>query len=326
MGAERVCRTPVPRRRPPSREGTTAISTDPSAAGSGTSDPAPAEALLTPSVPDASHPQRRSRSLRSRPRILGDFAIAVVGYLLYAEARSLHGESLHAADATRAATHGHAVYGLEQRLHVDWEHAVQALFLGHPTTLRLIGGFYGSAHFLVTFGVLMWLLLRRPQAYRYWRSVLAVATFLALVVFVLYPVMPPRLLPPGPGHTVDTMEVYGGLWSYNHGVLEHITDPFAAMPSLHLAWATWCAAAVWYALPARSWLVRVLVIGYPVAVYTVVIITGTHFMVDGLAGVVTLLLGVALVSLWYRRRSRAETPVALPVTGDDSRQQSTSLP
>lgn len=238
--------------------------------------------------------------------MLIDFVIAVVGYLIYAEARSLHGESLHASDSLRAEAHGHAVYDLEQRLHANWENGVQSLFLSHPTVMRLIGGFYGSAHFLFTFGVLVWLLTRRPEAYRYWRSVLAVTTFLALIVFILYPVMPPRMLPPGPGHAVDTMEVYGGLWSYNRGVLEHITDPFAAMPSLHLAWSTWCAVALWNALPARSWRARLLVIGYPAAVYTTVIITGTHFVIDGVAGIATLLVGIALVSApAYLRRSRA---------------------
>ena len=61
---------------------------------------------------------------------------------------------------------------------------------------------------------------------------------------MLYPVAPPRLAGPDTG-TVDTLATVGGVWSYDHGVLERISDPYAALPSLHPAWATWCGLLLW---------------------------------------------------------------------------------
>ncbi len=46
--------------------------------------------------------------------------------------------------------------------------------------------------------------------------------------------MAPRLLP---AQYIYTLRFVGGLWSYNSGVIEHIGDPYAALPSLHVVWA-----------------------------------------------------------------------------------------
>ncbi len=77
------------------------------------------------------------------------------------------------------------------------------------------------------------------------------------------------------------------------------------MPSLHLGWATWVALALWFTLPARSWRRRLVVGLYPFAVYFTVIVTGTHFVIDGVAGMALTAVVVFLSAhavLWYRRR------------------------
>lgn len=237
-------------------------------------------------------------------------------YLAYAGARNLHGGLLDATDTAAATGHARAILALERRLGLAWEQGFQAPFLAHPDLLRAVGGFYGGAHFGVTAGVLVWLLARRRQAYRTWRATLAVTTALALAVFAACPVLPPRLLPPGEG-TVDTLATHGGLWSYNHGVLEHISDPYAAMPSLHLAWAMWCAMALWAALPARSTPLRLALAGYPAATFLAVMITGNHYLLDGLAGIATTVVAALLVKAvaarpprWLSRRAAGCRPAA----------------
>jgi hypothetical protein len=237
-----------------------------------------------------------------------DVVLAVAGYAVYAFARSAHGLAINAKDDRIAARHGRAIYAFEQLIHIDWERGLQRNLLQYKGFLQVLGGFYGGGHFLVTIGVLVWLLFRRPQFYRFWRNVLFVLTMAAVAIFVVYPAMPPRLLKqPGTNHTiaVDTLDKIGGLWSYNHGVLEHITDPFAPMPSLHLGWATWVALSLWFTLPARSWLRRSVVILYPLAIYFTVIVTGTHFVIDGVAGMALTTATVALCAwcvLAFRRR------------------------
>ena len=85
-----------------------------------------------------------------------------------------------------------------------------------------------------------------------------IATGLALIGFALFPLMPPRLLDP---HTyafvhhdygfVDTLAKDPAFWSFNSGAVSKISNQFAAMPSVHCAWALWCACALVPAAEAR---------------------------------------------------------------------------
>ena len=207
-----------------------------------------------------------------------------------------------------ATRHGRDIFNFEKALHIDWEKGLQHNLLPYKGFLQVVGGFYGGAHFVVTIGVLLWMLFRRPQFYRFWRTVLFVLTMVAVGIFALYPAEPPRTLKDASGHTitVDTLSKIGGLWNYNHGVIEHISDPFAPMPSLHLGWSTWVALALIFTLPALSWRRRLLIGLYPMAVYFTVIVTGTHFVIDGVAGMalttVTVFVCAYLVVFFRKRR------------------------
>jgi hypothetical protein len=60
-----------------------------------------------------------------------------------------------------------------------------------------------------------------------------------------------------------------------------LANPYAAMPSLHVAWAVWCALAVVVATRTRwrhlAWL-------YPITTTLVVLATANHFVLDVAAG------------------------------------------
>jgi hypothetical protein len=246
--------------------------------------------------------------------------LAVAGYLIYAEARTLHGHDAKAYKGL-ATRHGQDLFNFEKDIHIDWEKGLQHALLPYKGFLQVVGGFYGGAHFVVTIGVLVWMLFKRPQFYRFWRSALFLLTMTAVGIFALFPAMPPRLLKDSSGHTitVDTLDKVGGLWSYNHGVIERISDGYAPMPSLHLGWSTWVAMSLWFTLPAKSWGRKIIVCLYPLAVYFTVIATGTHFVIDGVAGmaltgsVVTIF---AFIVLAYRkkRQVRASTSAGAPST------------
>lgn len=253
-----------------------------------------------------------------------ELILAVIGYLLYAEARTLHGDDAKAYKGL-AMRHGQDLFNFEKTIHIDWEKGLQHNLLPYKGFLQVVGGFYGGAHFIVTIGVLIWMLFKRPQFYRFWRTVLFLLTMTAVGIFALYPAMPPRLLKEANGQTitVDTLDKVGGLWSYNHGVIERISDGYAPMPSLHLGWSSWVALALIFTLPAAKWWKKGLVLLYPMAVYFTVIATGTHFVIDGVAGIalttsVVLLSAWAVVS-WRRRRKQRQGPAvatnAAGVTG-----------
>ena len=260
--------------------------------------------------------ERRKRGLIWRAQLSGgdgpprriywwfEISLAVWGYMIYAQTRETHGANASDYKAL-AARHGRGLFNFEKYLGLDWERGLQHNLLPYKGFLQVVGGFYGGAHFAVTIGVMVFLLFRRPRFYRFWRTCLFAVTMVAVGIFALYPAMPPRLLKDGSGHpiTVDTLDKVGGLWSYNHGVVEHISDAYAPMPSLHLGWATWVAMALWFALPAHSWRRRALVLFYPLAVYFTVIATGTHFVIDGVAGM-ALTAVVVLFCAWAAVRYR----------------------
>jgi membrane-associated phospholipid phosphatase len=223
-----------------------------------------------------------------------EIPLAIAFYAAYAQIRDWHGSATVHAARVAARHHGFDVLRLERWLHIDWEKGAQAVFV--PNVRPLVVGmnvFYGSAHFVLTVGVFLWLMFRAaPPVYRHARNVLCLGTAIGLIGFALYPTMPPRLMPAGI-KTQDTMDTVGSLWSYNHGVLEHISDPYAAMPSLHIMWASWVAYVGWLTLTRRGagrW--RWLPWLYPVFTGLVVIVTGTHWVLDLLGGAIVFALAV----------------------------------
>lgn len=264
--------------------------------------------LATPPRPAAV--ERPAGRTGSRPLLLQGLAVLAV-YRLYAWARNEHGAASAQAWET-ARRNADGVVAVQDALHLPSERALQQLVLGQEWLVRSSGAYYGTAHFMITLAVLVALVVRRSPALARLGATLALSTFVAVGVFALYPVAPPRLMPDGE-RTVDTLATFGGLWSYDHGVLERISDPFAAMPSLHLGWATWCALALWVLAERsrhqRAW--RAAALAHPILTLVSVLVTGNHWYLDAVAGT-ALVLVVAGLQTAVRRRVRSRTYAPVP--------------
>lgn len=238
-----------------------------------------------------------SRASRHRALgVLARLAIVVVTYQFYALARNLHGDGANPSSYETARQHGVTVSSWTNWLPIPSEARLQETFLEHTWLIKAIGAFYGSAHFLVTLAALLYLIWRRPRDLDRLGVVLMASTFAAVLCFALYPCAPPRMMPPEQGRTVDTLAEIGGVWSYDHGVLERISDPFAAMPSLHMVWAIWVSLVLWGS--RRAW-VRAAGVAHSVLTVIAVLLTGNHWYEDIAAG--ALLIG--LVTLLVHRCS-----------------------
>jgi len=222
----------------------------------------------------------------------------VAFYGLYSAIRDLHGpkpvsEAVALANARR-------VISLERSVGIFHEEAVQHLFLHLRPVVEALDVWYGVMHFVVTVGVLVFLWLRHPSRYLRWRNTLAVATALALVGFAVFPLMPPRLLPSSYGF-VDTLSKVGGLWNFNSGPINDLSNQYAAMPSLHFAWALWSALALIPTL-TRRW-AKLAMAYYPAITFVCVIVTANHYFTDVAAGAAIVGIGYALSRGWERIRS-----------------------
>jgi PAP2 superfamily len=206
--------------------------------------------------------------------------------------------------------HGWGVLRLERTLGLDPELALNQWLVHHHTLGLLLSDYYDNAHFIVTLGLLGWLWYRRADIYRPLRNTLIAINAIGLAVFWLYPTAPPRLLP-GSGFN-DVVASTHALGGWHTGSLAAVANQFAALPSLHMAWAVWCSLVMW-SMSKRLW-VCCLAILYPCITCLAVLATGNHYLFDVLAGVATTALAVVLVrALEAARRSRtAPRPARAP--------------
>ncbi len=263
---------------------------------------------------------RAEDSYTRPPRLKWWFEVAFAGtfYAVYTSIRNQFGSA--AVSPSRALTNAQRVIDLEGSMGLYHEATIQDWFDSADAFLRFWNIYYGSLHFIVTLGVMVWLYRRHPKRYRQWRATLASMTGLALIGFATFPLMPPRLLgdcgPYGgcqPGHDfVDTLADVGGLWSFDSGTMQEISNQYAAMPSLHVGWSTWCLLAVYPVL--RSRLSRAAMIVYPLGTVFGIVVTANHYWIDAVGGLIVLAAGYGL-GTWVLARIdivRARMP-ATPV-------------
>jgi membrane-associated phospholipid phosphatase len=197
------------------------------------------------------------------------------------------------ADPRHAVADAWSVVGFERELGLFHEFQIQRL-------LEPLEGFF-SAYYMLGFAPvvassLVWLAGARRALYTELRTLLFVSLGLALVVYVVFPTAPPRLVP-GLG-IADTV----GLAGHDRGSFAGVRfDPYAAMPSLHVGWSVLVAVIVFRAT-SRTWL-RGLAVAHPLLMALSVTATGNHYLVDSLAGAFVALL--AILSVDGRRRAVA---------------------
>jgi PAP2 superfamily len=225
-----------------------------------------------------------------RRRRLLDFVreLALIGALfgVYKLGRML------AIDEVRQAI-GNAwhVWAFERALRLPSELTFQEVALRWPDLVTVANLYYAGVHFPATAGFLIWLWWRDRGAYRWFRTVLAVMTGIALAIHIAYPLAPPRMM--SALGFVDTGRIFGPS-VYSNASTDTVTNQFAAMPSLHVGWAVLVAMGVISVLRTR-W--RWLVLVHPAATLAVVVATANHYWIDGIVGMVLIGPGV-LVARW----------------------------
>jgi hypothetical protein len=239
-----------------------------------------------------------------------EVAFVLVFYGIYSVVRNQFGSAgSPVASHNEAFDHALEVIRFERAVGLFHEEAIQRWFLGWRWFIQFWNLFYGTFHFVVTAGCIVWLFRRFPERYVRWRTALACTTALALFGFALFPLLPPRLLPASYGF-VDTLKNYGGLWSFDSGAMSKVSNQYAAMPSLHFAWSTWCAFVL---VPTvrRMW-VKVLAALYPVLTVFAIIVTANHYWLDAVGGAVILAMGSLVGQLWANRTGPAEVMLEQP--------------
>jgi hypothetical protein len=226
------------------------------------------------------HTSRTGRAPRLRwlPKggsdALVQLSLFVVADILYETVRGI-AESNPAVAFSNART----IVDLEQSTGLFFEQGLQAWAMGQRALIDVANFMYVNSHFVMTTGALVWLYLRHNDRFYFVRNMFMVAMGLALVGYVLMPTAPPRFFPEL--GFVDTIAYYVNV-KHDSGLVALFFNPYAAVPSMHVAFALLISIPTMLIVKNRA--AKVLWALYPVMITFVVLVTGNHWFFDALAG------------------------------------------
>ncbi len=186
--------------------------------------------------------------------------------------------------ATAAFQHARELISAERTLHLFVEPSVQAWASGSHLLMTCSSWLYVNAQITVTLGALIYLYLRHNRSFYFVRNMFMIAMAIALVGYVIFPTAPPRFMPEW-GFIDSVSDVTGVHVSHSSASLNTLFNPYAAVPSMHVAFALmvgWPLARL-----VRRRALRVVWFLYPFLMAFVIVVTANHFIVDALLGALT---------------------------------------
>lgn len=236
---------------------------------------------------------------RARPTRTGDLVLpAATEFALVASLYSVWrmAKSLPLTQADGAIERARDIVAVQEWLRLPSELTLQRFVLDHDWLGWTATAYYGAAHVPGIIVFLVWMFAFHRDVYPRWRNALAILT--AFCLFIRFvKVAPPRFLTEL-GY-VDVSVIYG-IDVYGEAGTG-VSSQFAAMPSLHVAWA---AVVAFGALAASTSRWRWLGMAHLVLTCFVVAATGHHWWLDGVVALGLLWIALALDSLG-RRAARA---------------------
>jgi MFS superfamily sulfate permease-like transporter len=250
----------------------------------------------------------RLRPSRLTPHVepaAAEFALIASLYAVWRLARMLPLASAHGAIAR-----AHDIASFQGWLHLPSELSLQHFVLAHARLADLTTKYYAMVHVPALIAFLVWMFYRHRDKYPHWRNGLALVTACCLVIRFVR-VAPPRFLP-DLGY-VDMGQQYG-MSVYAADPTTGVSDQFAAMPSIHVAWAAVVSFGI-IAVSTSRW--RWFFLLHVVLTMLVVSATGNHWWMDGIVAIGLLAGSLAIdtaVRNYFRGRS-ADGAVTGPELG-----------
>jgi len=231
-----------------------------------------------------------------------------------------------------ALTNGLKVVRLEKTWHIFDEWKVQAIVFKHaqwyvgPLVLdrtqiiSAVNHFYLYSHFLSTLAFLIWLYLWRRPHFPFVRDIIFVTTALALVSYIAFPMMPPRLMGAHMHiHGYQFKDTLTPLINYKLQQTQLTYNPYAAMPSLHFAWALILGTTL--VLIGRNPLLRLIGLLYPVMMLATILVSGNHLLLDAVGSAIVVTIAAIAVFAAHQRphivaRARRMRRMSHPLSPD----------
>ncbi len=238
---------------------------------------------------------------------INEAVVVVVAFLIYFTIRGLVVDR-----AGEAMVRAVRLIELEQQLRIYWELQMQAWILDSYLAIRLLNWIYFWGHMPLVALLAVWLFIFHRHAYYRTRNAFLASGAIGVVIYWLFPVAPPRLVPfAGFINTMAAFDRFG----YNAQETQAFVNPFAAVPSLHFGWSLLLGLVV--AVVGRHPLAIAFGIAWPIAMFFSVVMTGNHFILDAVFGALVAFAGLAIAlaaERWWRPIWEALT-ARLPAPG-----------
>ncbi|MCU1360532.1 MAG: hypothetical protein JWN99_1821, partial [Ilumatobacteraceae bacterium] len=240
-------------------------------------------------------------------------------FMIYRQVRHLT-----SGDVDRAMANANRVVGVEQRLGVFREGALQHLVLRSRLAIDFLDHYYVFVHFSASIGFMVWIYARHPDVWPRIRAWFLSVTLTGLAIHVAFPLAPPRMLTQH--GFVDTLHVYGPS-IYSRDVTASAANQLAAMPSLHFAWAALVAAGL-ISVSRSRW--SLLIVLHPMVTLLAIVATANHYWLDATVGGLLVIVSIVTTQrlAWTRwgstapqsqRRRRSEQRGTETVASDEAR-------
>lgn len=181
---------------------------------------------------------------------------------------------------------GRQIWDLQRALHLPSELAMERWLIEHDLLARWTVSYYAGMHVPSLLLFLLWLWVRHRDQFGRWRNALAITTGFCLVIRFVR-VAPPRLLP-----ELGFVDLPAQLGRDIYGpVGTGASDQFAAMPSIHVAWAAIVGLGIWSASTSRWRWIGPL---HLALTFWAVMATANHWWLDGLVAVVLVWVALAI--------------------------------
>lgn len=190
-----------------------------------------------------------------------------------------------------AVQRGADIVTLERNLGIFWEVELQRAVLDYGWFVDSLNAFYLYGHLPLIGALAVWLYFwHRPQ-YLLMRNAFLISGGIALIIYLNFPTAPPRLLPDhyGIGFVDTVFHQYGEERPFTPNFF---VNQYAAMPSMHFGWNMLVGLALW--LATKNIFIRALAILMPFGMFTDIILTANHYLLDPIAAVPVVAAGLAI--------------------------------
>ncbi len=252
-----------------------------------------------------SHRRMRAAGAPTRHEWIRELGLVLLGLLVYFGVRAATRNS-----AAEAQAHARSLFHLERTLGIAWEASLQNRILGDHALVTLANWVYIWGHWPVIAVSAVWLFHNRPSGYRMMRTAIFASGAIGMVIFLVYPVAPPRLT--GGSGLTDTVTAY----SHAYRALQPpaLMDRYAALPSLHFGWDLLVGVTLVRFHPLLA--VRILGVLMPIAMALAVVLTANHYILDVVVGGVVALAGLAIARVVIRLIDRRARQSLMAASGE----------